>query len=170
MNDPYTCSFCLRDDLVLASGQKTSPILVIGGFPGTDEIKRGKPLVGRTGTVLRMELARVGVDLNRMRLTNLWLHPKLKPKDVTYQDCFDYGFEEAVKEAKGRKLILLIGADAVKTFTGYNVSEVTGLVVPSKYLSAKVMCMVQPTTVFKESLGEVRLSLKKFSKEVDKVF
>jgi len=84
--DIYTCPHCKRDDMVLASGSKRSPFLIIGEFPGRDEIKKGKPMVGAMGKVLRNELARANLDMNQIRLTNLWLHPKNEN-----EACFNYG-------------------------------------------------------------------------------
>lgn len=164
-DDIYTCPHCKRDDLVLASGPKRAKILIIGEFPGDDEIKKGKPMVGAMGKVLRNELGRANLDMNQMRLTNLWLHPK-----TDNDDCFQYGLEQVIKEAKGRKAILLLGSDTVSFFCDEKVSEVSGLEVKSSYFSAPLLfACVQPATVFHGGLGEVRLALNKFSKKVSKI-
>jgi len=161
-DDLYTCPHCSRDDLVLASGPKRASILIMAEGPGRDEIKKGKPMVGAMGEVLRYELAKANLDMNQMRLTNLWLHPKNKN-----EDCFKYGLEQAIKEAKNRKAILLIGSDTVLHFCGEKVSEVNGLEVKSSYLSAPlIFACVQPAMVFHGGLGEVRLSLSKFSRKL----
>ncbi len=172
-DDIYTCEYCGSDDMVLASGPKRAKILIIGEEPGKDEIKKGKPMVGAMGTVLRSELGRVDLDMNQMRLTNLWLHPqqKIKAKDLDGQSikqrCFDHGIEEAIKEAANRQAILLLGSDTVKFFCDEKVSEVNGLVVQSPHLSAPLLfACVQPAQVFHGGLGEVRLSLQKFAKKV----
>ena len=108
------------------------------------------------------ELGRVGLDMRQMRLCNLWLHPKNKN-----EDCLKHGLENAVKEARGRKVILLIGSDTVKQFCNEKVSEVSGLKVESSYLSAPlIFACVQPATVFHGGIGEVRLSLEKLAKKV----
>lgn len=164
-DDIYTCPHCERDDLVLASGPKRAKILVVGEFPGKDEIKKGRPMVGAMGKVLRNELGRADLDMNQMRLTNLWLHPK-----TDSDECFTYGLEQVMKEAKGRKAILLIGSDTVSFFCDEKVSEVNGLEVKSTYFSAPLLfACVQPATVFHGGLGEVRLSLSKFSQKIGKL-
>ena len=164
-DDLYTCEHCGRDDLVLASGAKRAKILIIGEFPGRDEIKKGKPMVGAMGEVLRNELARADLDMNQMRLTNLWLHPK-----NDNEDCFKYGLNEVIKEARNRQAILLIGSDTVSYLCNEKVSEVNGLEVQSSYLSAPLLfACVQPATVFHQSLGDFRLSMQKFSKKVNEL-
>jgi uracil-DNA glycosylase family 4 len=175
-DDLYTCKYCGRDDLVLASGPKRASILIIAEEPGKDEVKRGKPMVGAMGEVLRQELGRADLDMNQMRLTNLWLHPQQKvgAKDTEglkiKEQCFKHGLNEAIKEARNRKAILLIGSDTVKFFCDEKVSEVNGLEVQSVHLSAPLLfACVQPATVWHKSLGEVRLSLQKFGQRINKL-
>ena len=161
-DDLYTCPHCNRDDLVLASGSKKAEILIVAEYPGSEEVKKGKPMVGAMGGVLRTELGRVGLDMHQMRICNLWLHPKNKN-----ENCLKHGMESVIKEARGRKVILLIGSDTVKQFCDEKVSEVSGLEVKSSYLSAPlVMACIQPAIVFHTSLGEMRLSLEKFAAKV----
>jgi len=164
-DDIYVCPHCNRDDLVLASGPKRAKILIIGEFPGAEEVKKGVPMVGGMGGVLRTELGLLGLDMRQMRVCNLWLHPKNKNGD-----CLLYGKNMAVKEAKDRDVILLIGSDTVKEFCDEKVSEVTGLEVKSPFLSAPlIIACVQPATVFHGGIGEVRLSLTKFAEKVKKL-
>ena len=163
--DIYTCPICKSTDCVPASGKQNSKILLIGEFPGDDEVKSGKPFSGATGSVLRMELAKLGVDLSRMRITNLWLHaPNHDEK------CLEYSATQVIKEAKGKEAILLIGSDAVKYFCDKKVSQVNGLEVQSNLLSAPIiMACVQPATVFHSMVGELRFCLKRFSERIEMV-
>jgi uracil-DNA glycosylase family 4 len=162
-NTSFDCPICHNEDCVPASGPRNSPILIVGEFPGQEEIKHGKPLVGRTGTVLRNELAYLGLDMNAMRLCNLWLH---EPNGN--EECLQYGASQVIKEATGRKAIFLLGSDVVKYFCGLDVSKVTGLKVTSTYLSAPlIMASYNPAIVFKGTVGEARLAIQKFAKEVE---
>lgn len=163
--DIYTCPICKSTDCVPAGGKQNSKILLIGEFPGEDEVKSGKPFSGATGNVLRMELAKLGVDLSRMRITNLWLHiPNHN------EDCLKYSVEQVIKEAKGKEAILLIGSDAVKYFTSKKVSQVNGLEVKSDYLSAPIIyACIQPAIVFHNVIGELRFALKRFSERIEEV-
>lgn len=161
--DIYTCPICKNKDCVPAGGKESSKILLIGEFPGEDEIVTGKPFSGATGGVLRTELAKLGVDLSRLRLSNLWLH--LPNKN---EDCLNYSIQQVIKEAKGKEAILLIGSDTVKYFTGKKVSQVNGLEVKSDYLSAPlIMALIQPATVFHGCVGELRFGLKRFADRIE---
>jgi DNA polymerase len=161
--DIYTCPICKSTDCVPACGKQHSKILLIGEFPGEEEVKSGKPFSGATGSVLRTELGKLGADLSQMRITNLWLH---KPNHN--DDCLKYSVEQVIKEAKGKDAILLIGSDAVKYFTDKKVSQVNGLIVKSDYLSAPlIMALIQPATVFHGCTGELKFGLKQFVERIE---
>lgn len=175
----FTCPSCGTSKTVPAYGPENAPYLIIGAYPGDDEVKAGRPMVGPNGTVLKQELARNNYDLASFRLCNLWLHipPDKKPTKkepemlAQYEACFNYGAELAIKEAIGRKAILLIGSDTVKFFCGMSVEAYNGLLVPSSYLSAPViMACIQPATVFKRGgVGEFKLSIKKWTLQLEKI-
>lgn len=161
--DIYTCPICKSTDCVPVGGKQHSKILLIGEFPGEDEVKSGKPFSGATGSVLRTELGKLGADLSQFRITNLWLH---KPNHN--EDCLKYSVEQVIKEAKGKDAILLIGSDAVKYFCDVKVSQWNGLEVKSSYLSAPIiMALIQPATVFHGCTGELRFGLKKFVERIN---
>ena len=163
MTNPFVCPICGNQKGVPPSGNRNSPILVVGEFPGREEIYKGRPMIGRMGEVLKMELGKLGVDLNRMRLCNLWQH---EPNNNA--DCYEHGMKVVIHEAKGKQAILLLGSDAVKCFTGEKVSDVCGLEVKSVYLSAPIiMACINPAQVFHSGVGEVRLALKKFVKRIE---
>ena len=165
----FQCPVCGKDGIVPAWGNKKSPILIIGAYPGDDEIIKGRPFVGGTGELFRTELAYVGIDMNNVRLCNLWQHKAWKnQKQKYYFECLEDGATKAIAEAKGKKAILLVGASTVKYFVGKPVSDVAGLCVKSDYLSAPIiMAMHNPAQAFHDSLGEVRLSIQKFGKLVE---
>ena len=160
--DDDVCKVCQTEDTVLPHGNKQSKVLIIGEFPGDDEVIKGIPFIGPTGRILKQELAYLGVDLKQIRRGNLWIH-----KPNSNLECRNYGAEVMIQEAKGRQVIWLIGSDAVKFFTNEKVSEVNGLQVQSELLSAPtIMACIQPASVFSKPIGEFRFGLKKF---VDKL-
>lgn len=160
----FNCPYC-GVDLVRAAGSKSSDVLIISEFPGDEEIQQGIPMVGPMGRVLRSELAYLGLDLRTFRRTNLWMHiPN------SQEECYKMGIEAAIKEAKGKRVILLLGSDVVKYFVGKNVSDVTGLRVKSDKLSAPIIIAApNPAIVFHGTVGEIRFALKKFRDAVEEV-
>lgn len=163
----YTCPICGNMDCVPANGPKDSPILIIGAYPGKDEIKSGKPMSGQSGGILKAELRRAGVMLNQLRVCNLWLHEPSNKKDEHYEKCFNHSVEKVMEEAKGKKAILLIGSEPVRFLADSSVEAMNGLRVESDYLSAPlIMGCVQPTTAFHGGVGEFRLAIEKFANSV----
>lgn len=161
----YNCPVCETEDCVLPTGSEDSPILIIGAFPGDEEIKHGKPMVGANGGILRTELGRNGIDMKRCRITNLWMH---KPNNNA--GCLVHSTKQAIKEAKKKKAILLIGAETVKYFCDCSVEDYNGLQVKSDYLSAPlIIACIQPASVFHSAAGEFKLSIQKFAKKVEEL-
>lgn len=148
-----------------------SNILVIGEFPGKAEIESGRPfsvhhMYQTAGAIFRKELAKVGIDMNKLRVGNLWLH------EVNDDErCQQLGYETALEEAKGKSAILLVGSDVVEKFTNYKVSDVSGLQVDSAILSAPVIyAMVNPALALQpgRGIGEVRHAIQKFAARLEK--
>jgi uracil-DNA glycosylase family 4 len=160
----FVCPICKSTDVVPASGNIDSPYLIIGSYPGDIEVKEHQPMTGKTGGVLKAELRKLGRDISEFRITNLWTHPvPTNKKDENYEKCFNYGVSLVVKEALGKKSILLIGSDPTKYFCGVSVEAYNGLRTTSQYLSCpNIFICVQPTMVFKGGVGEFRTSLTKW--------
>ena len=164
----YTCPVCGNTKCVPPHNPNKSEVLIVGEFPGKEEEVQGVPLVGRTGTILRQQLARLGYDLSQFCVCNLWQHEPNKNID-----CLEQGKKVVIKEAKKKKLILLVGSDVAKMFLTKNVSELNGMIV-NDYLkfdfsAPVVMACYNPAIVFHSVAGEVILALKNFTKEVKKL-
>lgn len=152
---------CLLIDPV---GPLSAEILLVGEYPGYEEVRQGAPFVGKTGDVLREELARVGIQYTRCRSTNLWLHDKTN-------DCnIDYHIKMLVAEMYARKYVLLMGSDVTKALLGTGVMDWSGLQVNSQFIPdhIKAMACPNPASVFKGRVGEVRLAFKKFAEMIRK--
>lgn len=152
--------------LVMPAGTASSPILLVGEFPGVEEIKSGVPFVGKTGDVLSSELSRVGINLRSTYMTNLWLHQEDK-------DCkLDYHMDHLIASLAGRKYILLMGSSVMRALTGKGVMEMSGLIVKSDYLprrSVAVACP-NPASAFKRgsTIGEMRHAIKTFKEVMER--
>jgi hypothetical protein len=170
MTSSQYCPSCATK-IVPASGIHTSPILLVNDFPDRASVLKSIPFATNSffissGKILRTEMAQVGIDYNRCRVTNLWLH---EPNDN--ENCFQVGYEQVLEEAKGRKAILLIGSLTVETFTEYKVSDVSGLQVDSAILSCPIIyAIVSPSMCLTNGrgVGEIRNGLKKFSARLEK--
>lgn len=174
-DDDDLCPVC-NQEVIGACGPKNSPILIVGDYPGKEELSQGTVMVGQMGGVLRNELSFVKIDLRRCRRMNLWQHPPTvatKKKNIPFiydpdgkpVTCYDIGFQAVVDEAQNRSSILLIGADTVKAFTGKGVMEVNGLLVKAPSLpDIPIVACLNPAIVFHSTVGELRFALKNFSK------
>ena len=162
--EDFTCKSCGRTDLVLPRGNPKSSIIIIGEFPGEEEMKVGRPFVGPAGRVLKTELGRLGFSLHNAILTNLWLHEK-----TDSEECFNSGLEKLLVLAKDKELILLLGSDTAKFFTDRSVMSIAGLRVETPYFDAITMACPNPASAFHGAMGEVKLSLDKFVQEAKKL-
>src|ERR1700690_756376 len=99
------CSIC-GDLLVSPIGPLSSTILFVGDFPNQDDQKQGRAFAGKTGDILKAELAKVGIQLSACRATNLWQHDKNEEK------CkISWHMDTLAKEFKNKNYILFMGSD-----------------------------------------------------------
>lgn len=159
---PSCQSACLHP-----SGHSDS-LLIIAESPTKTDLRMGRmfstsPMFITAGFVMRKELARVGLDFSQFTIATLWQHESNKS-----EECFKIGYDTVLDSAKGKKAILLVGAEVVETFTKYKVSDVSGLEVDSPILSAPIIyAMVNPSMALARSMGEVRLGIEKFVKRLE---
>jgi len=160
--DPLSCPMC-GEKRIFPYGDKNSPFLIVGGFPSRADMERGRPFSGDDGYVLMQEMGLLGLDLKRLRVMRFWGHPQ---KGSSTYSCNQYFIEQVIEEAKSKKLILLIGAEAVEYFCKKSPREWNGLVVQSSYFSAPCVISIQLDHVFKSTVGEVRFALRNFANYV----
>ncbi len=62
---------------VIADGNPSAPVMIIGEAPGADEDRIGRPFVGRAGQLLDRMLAAIGLDRQGVLITNViyWRPP-----------------------------------------------------------------------------------------------
>ena len=139
-----------------------SEILLIASIPGEDELKFSRPFVGFNGKIFKNILFKyTGVDLLQTRFVYLWYHAKKGSKKS--QDCFAVSLSQVMNEFMYKKKIILIGAEAVRHFTGLAVDAVSGMDVTDQIEDAgdvRYFAMVNPNTVFK-SVGEMYFAMGK---------
>jgi uracil-DNA glycosylase family 4 len=148
---------------IAPSGPTNAQILICGEYLGSEESAAGRPFVGCSGRILRAELDKIGVNLDDCRVTNLVNH------EFPEEGCYQSGLEQVIREAKGRKAILLLGSECSRIFLGKGVLTISGLKVESKYLSAPIVrATINPAALLSGTVGEFRLALEKFSRALKK--
>lgn len=175
------CKLCNRS-MVYPSGPVKSPYLLVGEFPGKEELIQGRPFVGPSGDILRTELLRIGLPITMFRMTNLWLHaanPKklklLKNEKTGQVDWLASGgcdpnlhITQLAKEIKGRKAVLLMGSDLCKAMFGMSVMELTGLEQTNdKFPGIRFMVSPNPAQLMHGPVGEFRLALGRFKEMIE---
>ena len=153
--------------LVAPAGPSNAKVLLVGEFPGHNEIRQGRPFVGWAGDLLKKEMGMAGLQYTACRVTNLWQHGKSKD-----EDCLNWNFSQCVDEMKGRRAILLMGSDCANAFLEDSIMNVAGTKVKSPYFPKEVkviMAAPNPAILLHDTVGEFRLALNKFAKETKKL-
>jgi len=126
-----------------------------------------------TSYYLMKEMGLVGLNFQVMSLSALWLHKpsagkRTKEDKESFQKCLDYSVSEVIRAASGKKIVMLMGAELVRTFTGYGVSEVSGLICKSDLLPDANIVIPAPNcdNIMKMPIGELRVALKVFAEQI----
>ena len=158
--------------ILSAEGPSDAKILIVAEAPSRYDLEENKLWSGDFGSLLRAELRRQGIIYKNCRVTNMWLHPK--HDKCTLEE--GHHIDAVLSEMADRPAVLLLGAEAVRYFTGYGVSEVSGLrvdtlphregrLIPDS--TGMVFALFNPTIVLHEKLGELRHGIKKFAEALD---
>jgi uracil-DNA glycosylase len=144
---------------IISSAGNPSKVLVISDEPTVEDLQEGKSFMGAYGMILRGELAKHGLDLWQFRRTCLWLHQFSKDKREK-----EWHYQQALQEAKDKKIILLLGSETTQTFLKHSSTEISGLQLKSDYFGADwVMGTVSPLSVLSGGCGEFKLAIQKFA-------
>lgn len=122
---------------------------------------------------LNRELGREGLQLPSFSLSCLFLHklPKggrtKEGKDLV-RGCVDYSVAELIMIAQNKKIIFMMGAETIKTFTGYNASDVYGLICKSDLLPEVPVIIPCPNSdkMMKQPIGEFRNAIKVLAEQI----
>lgn len=172
------CPYCGKE-LIKSHGNREGDLFIIGGMPSDQDIETGLALVDQSLDVLRREFHSNKIDVKRFRFMLLWRHPPMKPASKKKEDklaasnqnekCFNHFLKLLMEETGNAKAVLLTGAESTKALTDKKVSEWSGLHMTSDYINAPlIMCVPKPSMVFGSPPGEVKLTIRKFSKALRK--
>ena len=142
------CPLHKTTDMVCISGEgpEEADIFVVGEAPGREEEREGRPFVGESGTKLR-ELVEMVNLANRVRYENVCRcrPPENRtPRKPEITKCMRYLDTEI--ELRKPHFIVLLGATAIKAFTGDGSPSVAGArnIKNWEYKGAKVIATYHP--------------------------
>jgi len=102
-----------------ADGSPSSPLMLVGEAPGSDEDIQGLPFVGRSGQLLNNILAAIGLERAQVYIANIipWRPPGNRaPSQTEIELCRP--FIERQIELAQPKLLVALGGSATKFLTG----------------------------------------------------
>jgi uracil-DNA glycosylase len=98
---------------VFADGNPKASVMIIGEAPGADEDRLGRPFVGRAGQLLDRMLAAIGLDRERVLITNVvyWRPPGNRtPTTAEIASCLPFVLRHVALVRPG--ILVLCGATA----------------------------------------------------------
>lgn len=103
--------------LVFGFGPASARIMIIGERPGAEEIKLGRPFVGRSGQFLTKELEKIGIKRDEVYITNVVKTYAEANKPPTKQEIKKFLpiLQKEIREVRP-KIIILLGNTATKVF------------------------------------------------------
>jgi len=156
------CTACplhkLGTQTVFGEGPDNAEIVFVGEQPGDEEDREGEPFVGPSGRLLDQSLDEVGLDRERIYVTNAVKHFKWqprgkrrihqKPNAAEQAACRPWlDAELAVLEPKA---VVVLGATAAQALLGrsFRVTQQRGAVLESD-IAPLVMATVHPSSVLR---------------------
>ena len=156
------CTACplhkLGTQTVFGEGPEDAKIVFVGEQPGDEEDREGEPFVGPSGRLLDQSLEEVGLDRERIYVTNAVKHFKWqprgkrrihqKPNAAEQASCRPWlDAELAVLQPKA---LVLLGATAAQSLLGksFRVTQQRGQVLASD-LAPLVLATVHPSSVLR---------------------
>ena len=114
---------------VIADGNPSSKVMLIGEAPGADEDKYGKPFVGRAGQLLDKMLSAIGLDRKKVYISNVvpWRPPgNRQPTNEEILECLP--FIQKHIEIISPKILILLGGTAAKALltTSQGITKLRG--------------------------------------------
>ncbi len=176
--------------LISPHGNPVSPYLLVGDYPSYHETMQQVPFsfrqeqrpgrrqeLPRSGDVLKDELLKVGIGLNDVLLTNLWLHEKgyveekvgNSKKTKKVDACpLSWHLDQLGRLFAGRTHVLLMGSEISQALIGVKSNVVSGLKVKVPGYS-KIVFRVSPNPalVMSQPIGEFRLALQRFAADIE---
>jgi len=161
---------CDRTGVGFVPGVGSTPaeIMIIGEAPGAEESRQGKPFVGPAGALLSECLKGAGINRDNVYITNVVkFRPTLETsrgvenRPPTHKEITDY-VPFLIKEMQDvqPKLIILLGAVALKVFSGKSgITRARGLITTDQVLGCKLLPTYHPSYIL-HSIGDSKVRFK----------
>jgi DNA polymerase len=142
---------------VFGEGPVPAPLMLVGEQPGDQEDRQGRPFVGPAGGVLDRALEQVGLERDRVYVTNVVKHFKWKPrgKRRIHQNpnreevaaCSQWFEAELAHVDPG--LVVCLGATAAKALlgSGFRVTKQRGEIL--EWPAGRIMATVHPSSILR---------------------
>jgi len=163
--------------LVKDRGYPDAHYILVGEFPGQEEIYKGAVMVGEMGKMLSTELSRACISPLQLRLTNLWQHAPTfgKLNKSVETECLKPMISSLYEkfQAEQVKGVMLMGSDCIRWLTDLDSLEdwssldITTHMLAPLPAGVWVMCMANPAIAFHGGVGETRLALQRFKERMD---
>jgi uracil-DNA glycosylase family 4 len=115
-------SVCVPGD-----GVPRYPLLILGEAPGRDEDARNRPFVGRSGVLLRSELSRAGLPLEKCYMTNtVKCFPGRTPNEDEIKICSKNYLRKEIELLLPSFALVLGGVGLNYFFPGKRISDYRG--------------------------------------------
>lgn len=142
------------DNTVFYDGDPSSPIMLVGEAPGEDEVKQGKPFVGKSGKLLQKMLDFAGLTREKIYITNVvpWRPPLNRtPLQEEIEEMRPYLLEH-IKIIKP-KILMCIGGVSYKCVTGeiLAISKIRGSWIKTDFCD-KVIATFHPSYLLRSQI------------------
>lgn len=177
------CQACdlwqLGTQTVFGEGEKQAEVMLVGEQPGDQEDHAGRPFVGPAGQVLDQALRKVGIERDKLYVTNVVKHFKWEPKgkrrihqtpNVQEIAACRPWLDTEILLVKPR-VIVCLGATAAQALLGkeFRVTQQRGQFVPSP-LAPFVIATVHPSSILRIPTESARVkALRQFVDDLQKV-
>lgn len=144
---------------VTHSGPHTSPLMIIGEAPGAEEDEQGMPFVGRSGKLINEELKLLGIDRNKVYVSNIvnWRPPENRTPTFEEINTFTPIIRKHI-ELVNPKFVLLLGATSMNALyaTESPISKVRGKIVDYNE-NTKMLVTFHPSYILRSEKNRVFL-------------
>jgi DNA polymerase len=143
---------------VFGEGLTKAEVMLVGEQPGDQEDRRGKPFVGPAGRELDRALEEVGIDRDKVYVTNVVKHFKFTPrgkrrihkKPNAEEIAACRPWLEAEVEVVKPRLIVALGATAAQALLGrqFRITKQHGEFFPSD-LGPEITATIHPSAILR---------------------